>query len=125
MLPGHRELRVDLNCDHSAICKIGTKGAKYDGVICHLREIVDKALDWYESHDSDLHHGVRMSTYILLLIRLLLNISSFLVQGRETMLEDQLVLGDGLELVHAEHLYLLLLSLHALYPVSMIPAFAQ
>ncbi|KAF2867591.1 SH3 domain-containing protein [Massariosphaeria phaeospora] len=47
-LPGSRERREALNADHSSMCKIGTKGDMYEGVMGKLRDMVDDALDEFE-----------------------------------------------------------------------------
>lgn len=51
-LPGSRERREALNADHSEMCKIGTKGAIYEGVAGKLRDMVDEALTEYESNTA-------------------------------------------------------------------------
>lgn len=50
-LGGSRERREALNADHSAMCKIGTKGPMYDGIVGKIKDMVDEALDWYESNN--------------------------------------------------------------------------
>lgn len=65
-LAGSRERREALNADHSSMCKLGNKGPMYDGIAGKIKDMVDEALDWYDSKSDSLNsvaqNQVQLST---------------------------------------------------------------
>lgn len=78
-LPGSRERREALNANHSEMCKIGTRGAIYEGVAGKLRDMVDEALDEYETSAA-----ARTRSNVWHLYRVLYNMSLPIMQFLET-----------------------------------------